>query len=227
MHCAAKFYSRLGFGTLAAWIAGPALAANLDIKVLDEHGEPVPDVVIYAERLDARPGEHLAHPASSQPAVMDQIGSEFVPHILVVASGTDVVFPNNDTVSHHVYSFSPTKQFELDLYRGNIHPPQLFDRPGLVVLGCNIHDSMLGFILVVDTPYFGKTGGDGALSLSELPAGSYRVRAWTPRTSDRNQPPPQELMVGDLDQRAFSFHFTSKLQPPHSTDPGSLEWKHY
>ncbi len=73
-------------------------------------------------------------------------------------------------MSHHVYSFSEAKTFELALYKGNAHPPLVFDRPGVVVLGCNIHDSMLGYILVVDTPHFASTDAAGALSLDE-PAG--------------------------------------------------------
>ena len=74
-----------------------------------------------------------------------------------VGVGTRVEFPNNDSVSHQVYSFSPAKRFQLPLYKGEIHPPVTFDQPGLVVLGCNIHDSMVGYIYVTDAPYFGTT----------------------------------------------------------------------
>src|SRR5207248_5774076 len=76
-----------------------------------------------------------------RPAVMDQKNLAFTPRVLVVAAGTPVEFPNNDSVSHQVYSFSAAKRFQLPLYKGEVHPPITFDRPWLVVLGCNIHDA--------------------------------------------------------------------------------------
>lgn len=208
----------------AACITGPAYSAEISVQVLDQNGAPVADVAVYAEPSDGALGR------GSDPlplAVMDQVDSAFVPHILVIQTGTEVRFPNNDAVSHHVYSFSSSKRFELDLYRGNIHPPQLFDQPGLVVLGCNIHDSMLGFILVLDTPHFGKTDRNGVVTLTDLPYGSYRVSAWTPRTSERNLPAAHEIMVQTSELRELTFRFAGKLQPAHSVDPSSLEWKHY
>jgi plastocyanin len=102
---------------------------------------------------------------------MDQRNREFVPHILVVQVGTWVDFANCDTVSQQVYSFSPAKRFQLPLYRGAVHPPVLFDQPGVVTLGCNIHDSMLGYIYVADSPWFGQTALDGRWLSGELPVG--------------------------------------------------------
>lgn len=197
------------------------------VRVLDEDGIAVPDVVVYAEPLDETIDVPKAHVDMEHPAVMDQLAAAFVPHILVVQTGTAVLFPNNDTVSHHVYSFSKAKSFELNLYRGSPHPPQIFDQAGLVVLGCNIHDSMLGFILVIDTPYFAKTDHEGTVRLHDLPAGTYRINVWTPRASERNQLPAHRLDVGDSPPEEQTFRFTSKLQRPHSVDPGSLKWEHY
>ena len=88
---------------------------------------------------------------------MDQAKNAFVPICWSCRPGTSVLFPNNDAVSHQVYSFSEAKTFELGLYKGNVYPPLQFDKPGVVVLGCNIHDGMLGYIVVVDTPYFALT----------------------------------------------------------------------
>jgi plastocyanin len=210
-----------------ACFAEPVYSADIDVLVLDEDSVVVPDVAVYAEPLDETNRTPMAHADMKHPAVMDQIGTAFVPHILVVQTGTAVDFPNNDTVSHHVYSFSKAKTFALNLYRGDPHPPQVFDQAGLVVLGCNIHDSMLGFILVVDTPYFAKTDAHGAVNLHGLPEGDYRVKVWTPRTNERNQLPARTLTIGSSRQEALTFQFTSKLQRPHSIDPGSLEWKHY
>ena len=90
-------------------------------------------------------------------------------------------FPNKDDVRHHVYSFSPAKRFELPLYAGTPAAPVVFDRPGIVAIGCNIHDWMLGYLYVAETPYLARTGADGRARLENLPAGRYVVRVWHPR----------------------------------------------
>src|SRR5581483_347477 len=110
-----------------------------------------------------------------QPAVMDQQNRRFVPAILPVQTGAQVSFPNTDSISHHVYSFSPAKRFELYLPKGEHGSQVTFDRPGVVALGCNIHDWMLAYILVVDTPWFTQTDRNGRAELGELPAGGYRL----------------------------------------------------
>ncbi len=90
-----------------------------------------------------------AHPSPrpGQKAIMDQRNLAFVPDVLVVQTGTAVDFPNSDQVRHQVYSFSDAKTFQLALYAGRAHAPVVFNRAGLVTLGCNIHDSMLGLHL--------------------------------------------------------------------------------
>lgn len=101
-----------------------------------------------------------------------------MPLMTVIQTGSEISFPNNDTVRHHVYSFSATKPFELKLYSGTPGTPVLFDKPGTVILGCNIHDQMVSYIQVVNTPHFGKTDEAGKVRIGELPAGKYRLRAW-------------------------------------------------
>jgi hypothetical protein len=95
-----------------------------------------------------------------------------------------VKFPNSDNIRHQVYSFSPTKRFELRLYEGTPSDPVLFEKPGVVVLGCNIHDWMLGYIYVTDDPRFGVTDAQGKLTLEQLPAGSYQATLWHPQVRD-------------------------------------------
>src|SRR5688572_7759995 len=160
-----------------------AEAAELTIRVLDPKGKPVPDVVVVATAQGPKQGPKNAGAKSQppKPAVMDQIDRQFVPHLLVVETGTPVTFPNSDSVSHQVYSFSTTKRFQLALYRGHAYPPLVFDQPGIVVLGCNIHDDMIGYIYVAASPYFGKTDAQGRMLLKELPAQNYEVTLWSPR----------------------------------------------
>lgn len=162
-------------------VAGSCRAAGLNVSVVDRQGHPVVDVVVTAAPIGG-----TATPATlpAGAAVMDQVNRAFVPGVLVVAVGARVEFPNNDSVSHQVYSFSPAKRFQLPLYKGKPHDPALFDRPGLVVLGCNIHDQMVGYIYVTDAAYFGKTGADGSLAFKDLADGEYQVTFWSPLIAD-------------------------------------------
>ena len=105
---------------------------------------------------------------------MDQVDRAFAPDLLVIPVGSTVEFPNSDSVSHQIYSFSPAKRFQLPLYRGKPYPPVHFDQAGVVTLGCNIHDEMLAYVLVTDAPYFGRTEAGGTWSV-EVPRGHYRV----------------------------------------------------
>ena len=101
--------------------------------------------------------EGKAPPPPSRRAVLDQKNRMFVPHVLPIQTGTAVTFPNSDNVRHQVYSFSPAKKFQLPLYAGTPAAPVVFDKPGVVTVGCNIHDQMSAYIVVVDTPYFALT----------------------------------------------------------------------
>jgi plastocyanin len=163
----------------ALWLALPVLAhaATLDAKVQTPAGKPLADAAVVLEPLaPSAPAaaKNRAH------AVIEQRGTEFVPYVTVVQTGTAVDFPNNDTVRHHVYSFSNPKRFEIKLYAGKPGQPITFDKPGEVVIGCNIHDWMEAYVLVVDAPYFGKTGPDGQVRIANLPAGRYRMQLWHP-----------------------------------------------
>ena len=135
-----------------------ALARMVTLLVTDQHGKPLPDVVVSADgTLSDQP---------SQLRIMDQLNQAFVPHVLVVHKGDQVQFPNSDNIRHHVYSFSEAKPFELKLYSGKPEAPVVFDRAGLVVLGCNIHDGILGYIYVSESPLYGLTDAQGRLTLN-------------------------------------------------------------
>lgn len=152
--------------------AGPSGAAALDVQVTDAAGKPLPDAAVYAEPLSAQV------PARPKPAEIEQKSRKFMPLMTVVQTGSEISFPNNDTVRHHVYSFSAAKPFELKLYSGNPGTPILFDKPGTVIIGCNIHDQMVSYIQVVSTPHFGKSDEAGKVRISDLAPGKYRLKAW-------------------------------------------------
>lgn len=152
-------------------VGTPAVAAELVVQV-DDGQAPLADAVVslHGPSPSSAPGR----------AVMDQRNTAFVPGVLPIQAGTAVSFPNSDSVRHQVYSFSAPRPFELPLYSGTPPEPVVFDKPGVVVVGCNIHDWMIGHIVVLDTPYFGKSGADGRVALT-APAGEYTLRAWHPR----------------------------------------------
>ena len=157
---------------------------------------------------------------------MDQQKGQFMPHVLVVQSGTAVDFPNSDNVSHHVYSFSKTKTFELPLYKGDVYPPMVFDQPGIVVLGCNIHDGMLGYVVVVDTPHFALTNEQGAALIDGVPNGEYVLQAWTPRVRSESLPAAEHVAVAD-GTAAVEIRIMGRLAPAHAHGSSSLTWERY
>lgn len=134
-----------------------------------------------------------------KPLQIEQRNKTFAPAVSVVQTGTAIEFPNNDTVRHHVYSFSAAKVFELKLYAGKPEKPVLFDKPGVVVLGCNIHDRMAAYIVVVDTPWSAISQSDGVARVADVPPGEYQLQVWHPRRLGMPDIAPRALKVaGDL-----------------------------
>ncbi|WP_240485161.1 methylamine utilization protein [Aestuariibacter salexigens] len=161
------------------FLSAPTVGDTIEVHVLQHNQTPLQRAVVWLV-----PDSNNALPSpQSIGAIMDQVDRQFTPHVLTVQAGTKVTFPNSDSIKHHVYSFSQAKSFELELYDGLEADPVLFDTPGVVELGCNVHDWMLGYIVVVDTPYFGYTDSAGQLSL-DVPAGQYSLSIWHSRLAD-------------------------------------------
>lgn len=157
---------------LCVFAGGHAQAGSLAV-VLDAGGGNVADAVVS---LHSPQAATVARPAG---AVIDQRDTQFQPRVSVVHVGSRVEFPNSDNVRHQVYSFSPAKRFQLPLYSGKAAAPVTFDTPGVVELGCNIHDWMIAYIVVLDSPYHAIADAGGRVRL-EAPPGRYRLRAWHP-----------------------------------------------
>jgi plastocyanin len=157
---------------LAGSFCAAGHAATLRVRVENTQSASLPDAVVYLTPL-APP----AHAGQLQ-ARIDQQHKTFVPRVSVVQVGTAISFPNSDNIRHSIYSFSPAKVFTLKLYSGTPSTPVVFDKPGVVVLGCNIHDQMIAWVLVINTPYMLRTDADGSATLTNLPAGDYLLRAW-------------------------------------------------
>jgi plastocyanin len=163
------------FLALLLALAGQASAATVEALVLNPGGKKVADAAVVLEPLSP------LHSRGHATAAIEQRGREFIPYVTIVQAGTAIEFPNNDTTRHHVYSFSPAKQFEIKLYAGKPGQPVIFDKPGEVVIGCNIHDWMEAYVLIVESPYFAKTAGDGRAVIQHIPAGRYRLQLWHPQ----------------------------------------------
>jgi plastocyanin len=161
---------------LLAALAPAARAGDVAFLVVNAKNQPVADAVVTAYP----PGLKADQIRFSWPQEMDQRHQQFDPFVLIVPVGANVSFPNRDAIRHHVYSFSPAKVFELKLYGKDETRSVRFDRAGVVALGCNIHDNMVAFIKVVDTPFAAKTDDKGQAVLKGLPAGQVQVRIWHP-----------------------------------------------
>ena len=127
--------------------------------------------------------------------------------------GSTVEFPNSDSVSHQIYSFSNTKRFQLPLYRGKPYPPVHFEQAGVVTLGCNIHDNMVGYIYVTDAQFFGRTDKSGTWSAANLPRGSYRLKIWHPLLRDTPTSLERDVEITGDEPVKVAVHLAQPLQP--------------
>ncbi len=177
-----------------------AADATLSVLVRDQRGETVPDAVVslFALGADLPPS---APPA--QPVEIAQQDQEFIPYVTAVRVGTVVEFPNRDDIQHHLYSLSKAKRFEKPLHAPGARERVLFDQAGVVTLGCNIHDWMVAYILVLATDHYAQTGPAGSVSLS-VPAGRYRVEVWHPRLG-APQTREFDLAAGVATEAAFEL----------------------
>jgi plastocyanin len=192
---------RVAVALLLLAAARPTDAATLQVTVRDAKGVMVKEAVVYAVPEVKRPL------APGHRAVLDQKNRTFVPHILPIQTGTAVTFPNSDNVRHQVYSFSSAKRFQLPLYAGTPAAPVVFDKPGVVTVGCNIHDQMSAYLVVVDTPFYALTA-EGRAELLGLPEGKYDVRIWYPGMRGESLPQPISL-GGTNEPKSLTFQIGS------------------
>jgi plastocyanin len=211
---AAARFAVLAALVCAGQLAGTraAVAATLLINVRTADGHALPGAVVTVGPLDGQ-----VHHVAPLRAVVDQIDRAFAPDLLIIPVGSTVEFPNSDSVSHQIYSFSPTKRFQLPLYRGKPYPPVHFDQPGVVTLGCNIHDFMLAYLVVTDAPWYGRTDASGVWT-TELPHGRYRVALWHPRLRENDANLQRELTVAEGERAELTLSLSKPLQPAELTD---------
>ncbi|WP_420605392.1 methylamine utilization protein [Novosphingopyxis sp.] len=181
-------------GALAfAFAAQAGGASSLTVVVKDRRGIPIKDAVITVY-----PAKGVSAPAKfAWPNAMAQKDLNFVPGTLIVPKGSKVAFPNFDRVRHSIYSFSDAARFEISLYGRDQSRAQSFPVAGNVALGCNIHDSMRGYIKVVDTPYAAKTDREGRVVIDGLPSGATEVRIWHPAALASDNEADHDTVLAD------------------------------
>ncbi len=159
-----------------------AAAGDLQVRFNEDDGATIPDAVV-----------EIITPSVPVPedwdfnGIMDQVDKEFIDNVVITVAGSYITFPNSDDIQHHVYSFSDNKSFELPLYSGNEAEPILFDVPGVAVVGCNIHDWMLGYIYVSKSHLVTKSNEHGIAVFEDLAAGDYQLQIWHERARRSDQ----------------------------------------
>jgi plastocyanin len=190
----------LTFAALAS-----ASAAELSVRIADDHGKAVADAVVTVlPQADAK----NAPAARSAPSTrtIDQKNLTFVPYIEIFRPGDKVVFRNSDQTRHHVYSFSQIKAFEFMLVPGQSSPPLELDKTGVIAVGCNIHDQMITYLYISDAPWIAHSGDDGRVLFRNLPAGNYDVRVWQPRLRPNKPDLAQSAtLIGATESKVLTF----------------------
>ena len=201
---------RLLISILAALLfSAPAFAGDLTVQVRDGSGQPVRDAVVTVHPNSGVPAGPIRFPWALRVSQQDL---QFNPYVLIAPVGGTVSFPNLDRVRHHVYSFSRGNRFEIELYGRDQTRSHVFSAPGVAALGCNIHDQMLAYVKVVDTPWAARTGPTGDVVLTGVPAGGATLRIWHPRLTNRGNEiatvftmaagPSRQFITGDFSGRA-------------------------
>lgn len=180
-------------------------AATLQADIVNAQGQGVADAILALTPQ----GAALPPLSALEPAVILQKDRMFAPLVTVIRRGQAVRFPNEDRTRHHVYSVSQAKRFEIPLYARQEPPPVVFETAGVIVLGCNIHDHMLGYLFVLDAPYFAKSDASGRVTLPALPGGDYTVQVWHPGLKDYALA-PEPLRLNPTETHNLSF--TLKLR---------------
>lgn len=153
----------------------PTSVIATTLFIVDQNNNPVINAVVSMPS----PSNFIAD--TQKIAVMDQVNRQFLPEVLIINKGQSVAFPNSDDIRHHVYSFSTVKPFEIKLYKGSSQEPISFDKSGVSVLGCNIHDNMVGHIYIADNEIALKSNQDGLIEYEGVIPKT--ISLWHPKLS--------------------------------------------
>jgi plastocyanin len=206
------FILTIEFAAMLSCTACALLAADVSIKITDQKGQPVSDAVVSLTPLDA-----AVPPPAPQAEIPEIVQSkkQFSPFVTVVRTGTTVAFPNRDSIEHYLFSQSAAKAFQFPLYAPGKSEKVTFDKAGVVALGCDIHDTMIAYVIVVDTPWYARTGNTGMATIANVPAGRYRTQIWHARLQKIDQ---SEVAING-EGAVTSIIRQFELTPPRRTGP--------
>ncbi len=170
----------LSFPLLAGGLSGP-------VKLMDKDGKPretLKDVIAILEPVSApRP-----RPEKRPLVRIRTVGKKFAPRVAWTTSGSDVSFPNQDSIIHNVFSVCCAAPFDTGQYEPGDSPKVKIRGTGLVKLYCNVHHKMNAFLWVLDTPYAQVLDGKTGLAFEDIPSGTYRLKLWHPETGEKEFP---------------------------------------
>jgi len=208
---------RVGWGAVIVMVAiilltcvGYSRAAGIVATVTDEPGKPLPEAVVTVVPEGDTPMPPSFAPTLAT-AIIDQRDETFVPEVVVIHAGGSVQFRNSDRTRHHVYSFSPIKQFEFVQNPHELSPPVRFDIPGSAAIGCNIHDNMIAYVYVTTAPWAAVTDQTGRAVIADLPAGHFIATVWHPRLRASAKPPSMSIVLASQDT---TLAVTIPVRPP-------------
>jgi plastocyanin len=199
---------------LSLLVGADTVAGDLQVQVQDQHGLPVADAVATLRPLPsaAGAGDEQLPVRKPQTKLIDQRDETFIPYVEIFHPQDQVIFHNSDGTRHHVYSFAPSKAFEMVLKPGESSAALLLDKPGTIAVGCNIHDQMISYLVVTDAPLAGKTDASGRLHFDGLPAADYQLHIWHPRLRPGAEVPALSVLL-DSSQASAERSFRLQLLP--------------
>lgn len=213
----------MGFLLYCLALAQAGDTGSVHVRVVDQKGRPVENSVVVLHGA----GTPAALPTNREGRVrIVQKDREFSPYVTVIRTGMAVEFPNEDTVQHHIYSFSETKPLDIPLYKDEMPPPVVFEKPGLVTLGCNIHDWMKAYLFVTGAEYYGKTDGKGDVTMTSVGTNSFSLEVWHPRLRKLITPLPDavDVTAGATVELAVEMDLKKEWAPPRPPDRSSDEY---
>lgn len=196
-----------------------AHALTLEVALKDASGHPAPDSVVLLEPQGTNAPSHVP-----ERAIIDQRRETFLPLVVVVRKGGSVVFTNNDTTKHQVYSFSPIKQFEFVIKQGETSLPVVFPQGGISAIGCNIHDQMIAYVLVSEAPYAAVTDAQGRALIADMPAGQYRVALWHPQMGTILAPAQAVLDLTNAPRSTYSASLPFTILSARTMKPMHMDY---
>jgi hypothetical protein len=185
----------------------------VQVIVKSKAAQALADMVVYLAPLD---GQVLDK--SSKETKIGQRGKSFNPYISVSQVNSKINFVNQDDITHHIYSAGSDNKFSFKIRAGQTNASTQFNHASEVAMGCNIHDWMSGYLLVVNTPYFGKTDKHGQVSFDITELGRYQIVVWHPQLQNENNRLSKEAIVATNSTIIFALEHEMAEIPLQESD---------